>query len=125
MEAGFAGLAIGFNNRNADFSLYSNFRRLQGIKKGTVYMHVMVYGIHEMESAVGKCKVGSVDRNAVALHVWDEGVVSSRRWIATANLPVVISLSSMEYCVLSSYLVRRMILALTCISLLRHISCIP
>ena len=80
VEAVFAGSAIGFDNGNADFSLYGILGRLQGIKKGTAYMHILMYAIHKMESAVGKCEAGSVDGNAAALHAWDEGVVSSRCW---------------------------------------------
>ena len=78
VEAAFAGSAIGFDNGDANFSLYGILGRLQGIKKGTAYMHVLMYAIHEMESAVGKCEAGSADGNAAALHAWDEGVVSSR-----------------------------------------------
>ena len=52
-------VAIGFDNGDADFSLYGILGRLQGIKKGMAYMCVLVYVIHEARS---------VDGNAAALH---------------------------------------------------------
>ena len=76
VEAAFEGEAAGLENGDADFSLYEMTGRLQAIKKGTAYMHVLMYAIHEAESAVGKCEAGSVDGNAAALHAWDEAVVS-------------------------------------------------
>ena len=71
VEAAFAGSAIGFDDGDADFSLYDILGRLQGIKKGTTCMRMLMYAIHEMKSAVGKCEAGSADRNAAALHAWD------------------------------------------------------
>ena len=53
------GSAIGFDNGDANVSLYGILGRLQGIKKGMECMRGLVYAIHE---------VGSVDRNAAALH---------------------------------------------------------
>ena len=58
VEAVFAGSTIGFDNGDADFSLYGILGRLQGIKKGMAYMCVLVYAIHE---------AGSMDGNAAAL----------------------------------------------------------
>ena len=71
VEAAFAGSAIGFDNGDADFSLYGILGRLQGIKKGTACMRMLMYAIHETKSTVGKCEAGSTDRNAAALHAWD------------------------------------------------------
>ena len=68
VEAAFTGLAIGFDNRDANFSLYGILGRLQDIKKGTVYIHVLMYMIHEMDS---------VDGNTAVLNTWDEGMVIS------------------------------------------------
>ena len=62
VEAVFTGSAIGFDNGDADFSLYGILGRLQGMKKDTTCMSVLVYVIHEMESAVGKCEGGERGR---------------------------------------------------------------
>ena len=62
VEAAFAGSAIGFENGDANFSLYGILGRLQGMKKDTTCMSVLVYVIHEMESAVGKCEGGERGR---------------------------------------------------------------
>ena len=49
--------------------------RVQGVKKGTVYMNVFMYVIREFEDAMEDCKAGCIDCNeAPGVHAWDEGV---------------------------------------------------
>jgi len=49
--------------------------RVQGVKKGTVYMNVFMYVIREFEDAMDDCNAGCIDCNeAPGVHAWDEGV---------------------------------------------------
>jgi len=55
---------------DADFkSMNQKDTRVQSIKKGTAYMNIVMYAIHELESAIDKCPN---DRDASG-HAWDEG----------------------------------------------------
>jgi len=44
----------------------------QIVKKGAVYMNTWIYSLHELYSAVKKCKAGNVDLAGGAPHAWDE-----------------------------------------------------
>jgi len=48
--------------------------REQGIKKGTAYMNVWMYVIHEMEDAIADCKSDCQNCNDDPVHAWDEAV---------------------------------------------------
>lgn len=72
--AAFAGQPTNFANGNADFSLYDCDGIQEVIKKGTVYMHVYMYVIREMEDAFDDCEQGCIDCNADPVHAWDEAV---------------------------------------------------
>ena len=41
----------------------------QSIKKGTAYMNIVMYAIHELQSAISKCP----NDRAASGHAWDEG----------------------------------------------------
>ena len=41
--------------------------------KAVQYQHAWIYSLHELYSAVGKCKDGNVDADGGAPHAWDEG----------------------------------------------------
>ena len=56
------------------FAGKEDIARIEGIKKGTVYMNVWMYVIREFEDAIDDCKVGCVDCNDDPVHAWDEGV---------------------------------------------------
>jgi hypothetical protein len=45
---------------------------VQMVKKGAVYMNTWIYSLHELYSAVKKCKAGNVDPASGAPHAWDE-----------------------------------------------------
>jgi hypothetical protein len=79
VSAAIAGTATGFSGGgNADFSAAAtkvDATRIQAIKKGTVYLNIWMYAIHELESAIKNCKAGGdAAANNKAIHVWDEGV---------------------------------------------------
>jgi hypothetical protein len=61
-------------NGDTDFSGVDDDTRIQAIKKGTVYLNVWMYAIHELEAAALKCDTASTDNNEAAVHAWDEGV---------------------------------------------------
>lgn len=61
-------------NFQADFDLYGDDGRVEGIKKGTAYMNVFLYAIHEWEAAIVKCVPGAPFQQTSAIHAWDEGV---------------------------------------------------
>lgn len=61
-------------NGDGLFSGQDDDARVQGVKKGTAYMNVWMYVIHEMEDAIQDCKVGCIDCNADPVHAWDEAV---------------------------------------------------
>merc|ERR1719247_2326317 len=48
--------------------------RTQGVKKGTAYMNVWMYVIHEMEDAIADCKSDCQMCNDDPVHAWDEAV---------------------------------------------------
>jgi hypothetical protein len=48
--------------------------RVQGVKKGSAYMNVWMYTIHEMEDAIADCKAGCINCNDDPVHAWDEAV---------------------------------------------------
>jgi len=62
------------NNFKADFDKYGDDGRIEGIKKGTAYMNVFLYAIHEFEAAIVKCVDGISLAQTDAIHAWDEGV---------------------------------------------------
>mmetsp|Transcript_22445 Transcript_22445/g.67364 ORF Transcript_22445/g.67364 Transcript_22445/m.67364 type:complete len:438 (+) Transcript_22445:65-1378(+) len=45
---------------------------VQLVKKGAVYMNTWIYSLHELYSAVKKCRAGNVDVAGGAPHAWDE-----------------------------------------------------
>ena len=61
----------------------------QSIKKGTAYMNIVMYAIHELESAISKCPN---DRDASG-HAWDEGcapLLSRRCCRAVVVVPLLL-----------------------------------
>jgi hypothetical protein len=56
------------------FAGKDNGARIQGVKKGSAYMNVWMYVIHEMEDAIGDCKTGCITCNDDPVHAWDEAV---------------------------------------------------
>jgi len=56
------------------FAGKEDIARIEGVKKGTVYMNVWMYVIREFEDAIDDCKVGCIDCNDDPVHAWDEGV---------------------------------------------------
>ena len=54
---------------DADFGTVNDEdTRVQAIKKGTVYLNIWMYAIHELEAAIAKCDVASEDMNNAAVH---------------------------------------------------------
>jgi hypothetical protein len=45
---------------------------VQLVKKGAVYMNTWIYSLHELYSAVKKCRAGNIDVAGGAPHAWDE-----------------------------------------------------
>jgi len=62
------------DNFQADFSLYGDDGRQEGIRKGTVLLNTFLYTIHEFEAGVVRCKEGVSFDQTDAIHKWDEGV---------------------------------------------------
>jgi len=56
------------------FAGKDNVARVEGAKKGSVYLNVWMYTIREMEDAVDDCKVDCVSCNDDPVHAWDEAV---------------------------------------------------
>jgi len=73
VEAAFNGTATSMTNGNVDFTDIGFDGREQVVKKGTAYMHVFMYAIHEFEAAIVKCEGKPYDEEN-AVHAWDEGV---------------------------------------------------
>lgn len=57
-----------------DFIGADNIARVEGAKKGSAYLSVWMYVIHEMEDAVNDCKSNNMNDNDNAVHAWDEAV---------------------------------------------------
>jgi len=57
-----------------DFSGKDIKARVQGVKKGSAYMNVWMYVIHEMEDAIADCTAGCMNCNDDPVHAWDEAV---------------------------------------------------
>jgi len=75
------------NNFKADFESYGGDGRIEGVKKGTAYMNVFLYAIHEWEAAIVKCVPGAVFDQTSAIHAWDEGVAFyAGNLVGTANI---------------------------------------
>merc|ERR1719463_676113 len=68
------GAAVKEPDTTGGFAGKEDIARIEGIKKGTVYMNVWMYVIREFEDAIDDCKVGCVDCNDDPVHAWDEGV---------------------------------------------------
>ena len=67
---------------------HSHTPSAQSIKKGTAYMNIVMYAIHELESAIDKCPN---DRDASG-HAWDEGcapLLSCRCCCAVVVVPLL------------------------------------
>ena len=58
--------------------------RIQAIKKGTVYLNVFGYALHEVESAVANCDPASTIQNVVAARKWDKAVAF---WVGSLEGP--------------------------------------
>jgi len=58
----------------ADFALYGDVGRTEAVKKGTVYLNIHTYVLHEFEDAIMDCKKACTTCNDDAVHAWDEGV---------------------------------------------------
>jgi hypothetical protein len=57
-----------------DFAGQEDVARVEGTKKGSVYLNVWMYVIREFEDAIADCKAGCIDCNDDPVHAWDEGV---------------------------------------------------
>mmetsp|Transcript_3258 Transcript_3258/g.6012 ORF Transcript_3258/g.6012 Transcript_3258/m.6012 type:complete len:510 (-) Transcript_3258:112-1641(-) len=65
------------NGKVFDFSKYGDAGRIEAIKKGTVYLNIYQYVLHEFEDALADCSSSCtpmVDCNEEGVHAWDEGV---------------------------------------------------
>ena len=76
IEAAYDGRKTNLSNGNADFSLYGKAGLEQIIKKGTVYMNILMYVQREFEDAMDDCTNQRIDDNYNSVHAWDEGVSS-------------------------------------------------
>lgn len=74
IEAAYEGRKTNLSNGNADFSLYGKAGLEQIIKKGTVYMNILMYVQREFEDAMDDCTNQRIDDNYNSVHAWDEGV---------------------------------------------------
>mmetsp|Transcript_12624 Transcript_12624/g.27266 ORF Transcript_12624/g.27266 Transcript_12624/m.27266 type:complete len:523 (-) Transcript_12624:90-1658(-) len=74
VEAAFEGTQTPFNRGGADFRQYGLEGREQAIKKGTVYLNILMYVIRELEDALDDCESQSLTNNYNSVHAWDEGV---------------------------------------------------
>jgi len=72
--AAFASKNTDFKRGNANFAQYGFTGRAEAIKKGTVYMNIMMYVIREFEDALDDCKAKCINCNDDPVHAWDEGV---------------------------------------------------
>ena len=68
------GTATSMTNVNVDFTAINFDRREQVVKKGTLYMNVLMYAIQKFDSAIGKYVEGSKYDQERAAHSWKEGV---------------------------------------------------
>jgi len=75
-QAVFEGEKTDFTLGDADFTGMGFVGKEQIVKKGIAYMHVLLYALHEFESAIGKCNsaVAPVPYPRDPIHAWDEGV---------------------------------------------------
>ena len=48
--------------------------RVEVAKKGTAYIAILMYAVHEMEDAIGDCLRGNLKDNDMGVHAWDEAV---------------------------------------------------
>ena len=55
-----------------DFSAITDDERVQLAKKGSAYINVWIYALHEYEAAITKCNSDDYDTEDV-VHTWDEG----------------------------------------------------
>jgi len=74
-QAVFSGGKTKFTLGDADFKGMGFIGKEQIVKKGIAYMNVLLYALHEFESAIGKCN----DADPLVyprdpIHAWDEGV---------------------------------------------------
>jgi hypothetical protein len=51
----------------------SDAMAIELVKKGTAYINVFMYVIHELEDAITDCKKATIADNQDAVHAWDEG----------------------------------------------------
>eukprot|EP00978_Attheya_sp_CCMP212_P024300 scaffold76138_cov53-Attheya_sp.AAC.1 len=72
--AAFESKKTDFKNGNANFAQYGFTGRSEAIKKGTVYMNIMMYAMYEFEDALDDCKAMCINCNDDPVHAWDEGV---------------------------------------------------
>jgi Notch-like protein len=76
VQAALAGSALTFSSGKggADFATYDDdATRVQGVKKGSVFLNFWMWALYEFEAAIDLCEAG-VSANTVAVHRWDEGV---------------------------------------------------
>ena len=71
-----------------DVSTDDEKTREQAVKKGTVYLNIWMYALHEFEAAIVKCDPASTDQNEAAAHAWDEESLSDAAWANTFAQPV-------------------------------------
>jgi len=74
VTAALDGTKYTYENGEADFALYGLTGRGEAVKKGTVYLNVHTYVLHEFEDAILDCKKACAECNEDAVHAWDEGV---------------------------------------------------
>ena len=52
--------------------------RVEVAKKGSAYIAILIYAVHEMEDAIGDCLRGNLKDNDMGVHAWDEAVAFYR-----------------------------------------------
>ena len=76
VQAALAGTPTAFSSGkgNADFAVVSDDdTRIQGVKKGTVFLGFWMWVLYELEAGIDNCVTGQAG-NSNAVHRWDEGV---------------------------------------------------
>ena len=68
VTSAFNNVMTTFGNGNADFTASTMDGMVQYIKKGTAYMNVFMYVIHQYEDALGVCDSSCVDCNSGSVH---------------------------------------------------------
>merc|ERR1711865_1041578 len=76
ITAAYEKASTNFARGNANFARYGFDGRMEAIKKGTAYMSIWMYVIHQIEDALDNCIQGcSLNGcNDESVHAWDSAV---------------------------------------------------